>query len=572
MKRPFFVAAKSSVRSCKSRKVFCSAAVALAISVGSARGGTNGTYTNATTGGTWSDPNNWLNSIVADGQDGIANFNTLDITATNTVHLDTPRTIGTLNFADATTASNDWIVDNNGTASNILTLSTSTGTPTISVTNRAATISANLAGTQGFSRSGSGTLVLAAANTGLSGPISTSGAGILQLTNGGAFGSTSGVAISSTLTSGVGNQIELRGVAVSNVPLAMVGGGGSNRTGLRSSTGSSSWTGTITVAGTTNNLSQLYADGGSLTVNAINADVGGFTGRLILRGTGSSGTINGVINIPNGGVGKTDNSTWTIASSGNSWGATQVSSGTLKIGATNALPITTPLTIGQAGADTSTFDLNGFDQTVSQLIVSTTTGTNTITNSAAAVKTFTVNTTTTDTFVGSGSATSARITGALNLVKAGTGSLALGGANTYTGTTTINAGTLTITGTGNALLGSTTSTADVIVADAGLLDLQKPGISDLATLKVTSTDPAAEVNIASGVNDTIAALMLNGTTFTTPGTYGSTASGATNPGLGASADNFFSGTGVLTITPEPGSLALAGVATLGLLRRRRRVR
>lgn len=52
--------------------------------------GTNGTWTNATTGGLWSATGNWSGGTVADGQDGIANFSTLDITADNTVHLDMP--------------------------------------------------------------------------------------------------------------------------------------------------------------------------------------------------------------------------------------------------------------------------------------------------------------------------------------------------------------------------------------------------------------------------------------------------------------------------------------------------
>src|SRR5207248_1491611 len=66
---------------------------------------TNGTWTNTTSGGLWSDGTNWSGSIIADGQDGIADFSTLNITADDTVHLDSARTIGSLLFADATTAS-----------------------------------------------------------------------------------------------------------------------------------------------------------------------------------------------------------------------------------------------------------------------------------------------------------------------------------------------------------------------------------------------------------------------------------------------------------------------------------
>src|SRR5206468_4152473 len=94
----------------------------------------------------------------------IADFSTLDLTADNTVHLSSARTLGGLLFGD-TTPSNNWILDNNGTAANTLTLSTSTGTPTITVNNQTATISAVLAGTQGFTKSGNGILALTGSNT-----------------------------------------------------------------------------------------------------------------------------------------------------------------------------------------------------------------------------------------------------------------------------------------------------------------------------------------------------------------------------------------------------------------------
>ena len=61
-------------------------------------------------------------------------------------------------------------------------------------------------------------------------------------------------------------------------------------------------------------------------------------------------------------------------------------------------------------------------------------------------------------------------------------------------------------------------------------------------------------------------LLLNG--ISQPGgTYGSSASGAMFPN-----DEYFSGTGVLTVaaTPEPGAMSLLILATAGMLRRRRR--
>jgi autotransporter-associated beta strand protein len=122
----------------------------------------DGTW-NPDAGGNWSLGTNWVSSTIADGTDGTANF-VRNITATRTVTVDTPRTIGNLVFTDATTASNDWVLA--GTAANPLTLDVTTGTPTINVTNRTATVSAILAGNDGLARGlGSGVLVLSGANT-----------------------------------------------------------------------------------------------------------------------------------------------------------------------------------------------------------------------------------------------------------------------------------------------------------------------------------------------------------------------------------------------------------------------
>jgi autotransporter-associated beta strand protein len=159
------------------------------------------------------------------------------------------------------------------------------------------------------------------------------------------------------------------------------------------------------------------------------------------------------------------------------------------------------------------------------------------------------------------------------ITKAGPGILEFSGVNTYNRPTSITAGTLVVSGGGR--LGAPGNAQPVTVADAGLLDLQVAGLSDAAALTVASTDPTAEINIAAGVNDVVNNLFVNGVAVT-PGTYGSTASGAANAGLAATGvtnpDEVFSGAGVLTVlsVPEPGSAGLIGAAAAGLLARRRR--
>lgn len=149
------------------------AVLAVAVFGGSFAQGADGTWNNTTTttGLSWSTPGNWLGGTVADGADFTANFNTLNISAgTVTVNLDSAQTIGNLIFGDTNTSTaGSWVLANNGTAANILTLDVTSGSPTITVnalgTSATVTISAVIAGNDGLTKDGAGVLVLSGANT-----------------------------------------------------------------------------------------------------------------------------------------------------------------------------------------------------------------------------------------------------------------------------------------------------------------------------------------------------------------------------------------------------------------------
>jgi autotransporter-associated beta strand protein len=150
------------------------------------------------------------------------------------------------------------------------------------------------------------------------------------------------------------------------------------------------------------------------------------------------------------------------------------------------------------------------------------------------------------------------------------GFLILTGANTYSGGTLVAGGILQVSGA-NATLGTGNVTVDNASSPSSIARLQilagvTDAIADSATLSLAGGN-AGRADLGAGINETVAGLVLNGTTQAF-GTYGSTSSGATFQN-----DTFFSGTGIITVAPVPepgGILLLCGLAVggAGWLRRR----
>jgi len=147
-----------------------------------------GIWTNLLAGdasGMWGQLLNWSGGV-ADGIDAVANFSTLSITKNAIVTIDSPRTVGSLIFAD-TSPGNSWVLTNS-----TLTLSATASPGVITVDQtwwgkQKATIYSALSGTNGLVKDGDGELALAGNNTHSGGTVLN--AGTLGLNSAKALGS-----------------------------------------------------------------------------------------------------------------------------------------------------------------------------------------------------------------------------------------------------------------------------------------------------------------------------------------------------------------------------------------------
>ena len=218
------------------------------------------------------------------------------------------------------------------------------------------------------------------------------------------------------------------------------------RCNFYSTSDTNTWNGPIIVDGTGNNTFQSDNSGTQLRINGNVTGSLANPGSLLLRGSSGFGVLNGTVNLPNAFVNKTDaGATWVINSTGNSWLATVLAQGTLRLGANNALPTGITLQHGQAGTTTSTLDLGGFNQQLA--ILQDGGGTEIIGNSS----TVSDSTLTVGSGLFSGVIQDALATGGTRktaFTLNGT-TLTLAGVNTYSGETTVLAGILSLSGSGD---------------------------------------------------------------------------------------------------------------------------
>lgn len=134
-------------------------------------------------GGSWTAQSNWSGNSVAGGVEADADFSGINLASDATVTLNGSRTVGNLIFGDAG-PSHDWALRKG--VSGGLTLDVASGNPAVTVINQCAILGVDLAGSEGLTKDGQGTLVLSGTNT-YSGPTRVN-AGTLRLSAPPSFG------------------------------------------------------------------------------------------------------------------------------------------------------------------------------------------------------------------------------------------------------------------------------------------------------------------------------------------------------------------------------------------------
>ncbi len=339
-----------------------------------------------------------------------------------------------------------------------------------------------------LTKTGLGTLQLHADNSGFHGAVHVQ-QGTLEISHSRGLGST---ANDTTVSDGA--TLRLSGGITVDEELWISGHGADSPYGALQSIGSGNVVnGAIHISGSLTRIAPRSADTLTLT--------GGITGD---GGLAFSGWENGVVEVTDNPIDigssdfiANDQTTSRISVSGNNWGRVRIGYyGVVQVGVDDALPTDKAVEIGIYRNGNGTLDLYGHNQTIAGLF-SSYDGDRRVVNSGSGTPTLTINNAADYSFPGvlgnSGQDT-------FNLVKSGSGTMTLEGDNTYSGTTTIDGGTLAIDGSlstgggavtvnnGGTLAGSGQILRDVVVATGGTLG---PGNSP-GTMEVGSVDFASE--------------------------------------------------------------------------------
>jgi len=459
------------------------------------------TWTNLVDGdatGSWTEQTNWTGGILPTTTDDTADFSTLDLTANSTVSLNGNQEISKLIFADATTASHDWTVAGGSPSTSTLTLDGIS--PEISVSNRTATISAKLAGSSNWKKTGAGTLLLTNSTNDFSGDITVE-TGTLEARYVTLGNSTGKTYINSTgsITTGGHLYMNTFGSTASIAESLVIQGTGtpSNGTGTAAvrfasfASGISNMNGSITLDGNANYKIDVYHQPSHWKINGGIARSGSNTGTLFLdlshwkQTSPVRLTVNSAIDNNGGPVTLLGNTAGILQmdAAGHDLGDftingayTETYQTILKLGISDALATDRNLTLTKG-----TFDLAGFNQTVNAL--SGVLNASLITNSGSTASKLTIGN-------GGGTGTYSGViadgAAAISLEKTGSGTQTLAGPNSYSGDTTVSGGTLVL-----QQINTANELATVTIAAGAVLGLDFAGTDTVDKLFLGT--PAVQV-------------------------------------------------------------------------------
>ncbi|MDD4019251.1 MAG: autotransporter-associated beta strand repeat-containing protein, partial [Kiritimatiellae bacterium] len=484
------------------------------------------TWTGGGADANWSTPANW-GGTAPTANDTLVFSGTTQLASHNDLADDTP-IAGVVFTADAgaftlsgTPIALDGPVSNLSASAQTIGLGMAlTGTRVFDASNGAITVSGTLSGAGGLTKTGAQALTLAASNS--YDGVTTVNNGILLVTHGNALGSTNG---NTVVNAPSGGYLQLSGGITVPEPLYLNWqrpddkGNATALDSLLNLSGTNTLTGAVTCFKT-----RIYLSGGTKLIFT-----GGLTnldGYLIFSIPATSSVeLSGLpVKSPNNLLHLLDNGLLVANTPDNVWSRIEVrSSMTFRTDLKNTLPADSQVYLH---LNTSTLNLNGYDQTVAGIY----------NNCYGVIRSDTPATLTVNQ--AGNSLHRGQLNGAVSLFKDGAGTLILSNTtSTTTGDITVTNGTLV------AALTKSIGNSTNITVSGGTLDLRAPAmIPDAARLSISGDGTVA---IGDGIVETVSDFFVNGVQQKS-GTWGSTASGADHID-----DTHFSGNGVLFVQHSP---------------------
>ena len=391
------------------------------------------------------------------------------------------------------------------------------GTRDFNASNGQIVVNGVLSGSGGLTKYGVQALTLSASNS--YDGLTTISTGTVVITHGSALGSATG---GTTVNTTQGAALDIRGGITLAEPLTFTGNSNAKNC-LVNNSGSNTLSALMNTAG-----GRYYINGGTTLVIA-----GGITNNpfFVLNGTGTIIVRTTPLTMGTGNFYADDSTLTVIDVASNQWGQLTIAKGTVRMNVKDALPAAATVRLGLGYGSWGTFDLNGFDQTTTQIYAEGTNSPNrSITSATPAMLKINQS--------AASSLFDTKMTGAVGLIKNGTGTLIVSNVtSTTTGNMVVSNGTLVV-----AIANSLGFSTNVTVG-GGTLELRTAeGITNSATLSIAD---GAFMKIGTGLTETVDRLFINGAQQVR-GSYGKAASLPDHPD-----DLHFSGDGLLYVLKNP---------------------